>query len=274
MFDNLIESDLHKGEVLRKSTFFLGTLVIYALLVASAGVVSVLAYDAYIQDQSLESLSIVMIEPSEPEPPRDTPRPTNQPPVTPDNNGGRSNPAQAPMTTQLSNTSSDLTRIAGAAAVSTNNQPPNPANARLGSFNAPGNPFGNSGGGDGETASRGNNRGGNNGNGEGDAPPKMPDKPPRKDVVKSLGVINGQATHLPPPPYPPIARAGKISGMVNVRVLLDESGKVISAQATSGPPLLREAAVRAAYQARFSPTKLSNEPVKATGIITYNFVLN
>jgi TonB family protein len=55
-------------------------------------------------------------------------------------------------------------------------------------------------------------------------------------------------------------------------VLIDENGNVISASAASGNPLLRAAAVAAARGAKFSPTKLSGQPVKVQGIITYNFV--
>ena len=62
-----------------------------------------------------------------------------------------------------------------------------------------------------------------------------------------------------------------MSGAVTVQILLDETGKVISARAVSGHPLLQAAAVKAAYQARFSPTILSDQPVKVSGIITYNF---
>ncbi|MFS8087085.1 MAG: TonB family protein [Acidobacteriota bacterium] len=53
---------------------------------------------------------------------------------------------------------------------------------------------------------------------------------------------------------------------------VDEEGKVISAHALSGHPLLQAAAIAAARQARFSPTKLSGQPVKVTGVLIYNFV--
>jgi TonB family protein len=98
--------------------------------------------------------------------------------------------------------------------------------------------------------------------------------PPVKRVPKTIsgGVLNGKATSLPKPKYPPAARAVKAEGMVTVQVTIDEMGKVISATAVSGHPLLREAAVSAAREARFSPTKLSGQPVKVTGIIQYNFV--
>jgi len=65
----------------------------------------------------------------------------------------------------------------------------------------------------------------------------------------------------------------RTSGVVSVDVVLDETGKVVSATATSGPTILREAAVQAALKARFSPTKLSGQPVKVSGVINYKFAL-
>ncbi len=96
----------------------------------------------------------------------------------------------------------------------------------------------------------------------------------QKRVPKQIsgGVLNGKATSLPKPPYPPAARAVRASGSVHVQVLVDESGNVVSASAVSGHPLLRAAAASAARGAKFSPTKLSGQPVKVSGVITYNFV--
>ena len=62
-----------------------------------------------------------------------------------------------------------------------------------------------------------------------------------------------------------------VSGQVTVEVTIDESGKVIAAQATGGHNLLRDAAVQAARQARFTPTVLSGKPVPVSGVIIYNF---
>jgi protein TonB len=87
------------------------------------------------------------------------------------------------------------------------------------------------------------------------------------------GVLNGKAVSKPQPVYPPIARAANAQGTVIVRILVDDDGHVMSAQATSGHPLLQQAAVAAARQARFSPTLLNGEPVKVAGVITYNFML-
>ena len=64
-----------------------------------------------------------------------------------------------------------------------------------------------------------------------------------------------------------------VSGTVNVQILIDEKGKVIAAHAVNGNPLLSGEAVRAAYLARFSPTIVGDTPVKVSGVINYNFVL-
>jgi protein TonB len=103
-------------------------------------------------------------------------------------------------------------------------------------------------------------------------PPKAKPSPPPAPKTVSGGVLNGKATSLPKPPYPPAARAVRAGGAVSVQVLISESGSVISASAVSGHPLLRAAAEAAARGARFSPTMLSGQPVKVSGVITYNFV--
>jgi TonB family protein len=95
----------------------------------------------------------------------------------------------------------------------------------------------------------------------------------RRPVPKQIsgGVLNGKAISLPKPPYPPAARAVRAEGTVTVQVLVDEKGNVASATATSGHPLLRNAAVLAARQAKFAPTMLSGQPVRVSGVITYRF---
>jgi protein TonB len=99
-------------------------------------------------------------------------------------------------------------------------------------------------------------------------------KPEPKPVPKTIsgGVVNGKATNLVKPPYPAAARAVRAAGAVNVQVTIDENGNVISASAVSGHPLLRAAAVQAARSSKFSPTMLSGQAVKVTGVIVYNFV--
>jgi TonB family protein len=106
----------------------------------------------------------------------------------------------------------------------------------------------------------------------GEPPAMAAPKPLLKPV--SGGVLNGSAISLPAPAYPEMARRMRASGQVTVEVIIDENGKVLSARAVSGTTVLREAAVQAAYRARFSPTKLSGQPVKVAGVINYNFNLS
>jgi protein TonB len=107
-----------------------------------------------------------------------------------------------------------------------------------------------------------------------EAPPPAPAVVPKPPQIVRKAVINGEAIELPKPPYPQLAKIHHIEGTVSVQVLIDESGKVVSAHALSGNAFLTTDAVRAAYRARFSPTKLGDQPVKVSGVITYNFVLN
>jgi TonB family protein len=102
-----------------------------------------------------------------------------------------------------------------------------------------------------------------------------PPGPGPKPILKPVsgGVLNGTALSLPTPLYPETAKRMRSSGVVIVDVILDETGKVISATASSGPVMLREAATQAALKARFSPTKLSGQPVKVSGVINYKFAL-
>ncbi len=105
---------------------------------------------------------------------------------------------------------------------------------------------------------------------ESEPPPPAP-RPILKPV--SGGVLNGTAISLPSPSYPDAARRLRMAGLVSVEVVVDETGKVISAVATTGPAVLRDVAVQAAMRARFSPTKLSGQPVKVSGVINYKFAL-
>ncbi|MCA1814823.1 MAG: TonB family protein [Acidobacteria bacterium] len=96
-------------------------------------------------------------------------------------------------------------------------------------------------------------------------------KPPVRPI--SGGALNGKALSLPAPAYPEIAKRARTTGTVVVEVVIDVSGRVISAKALSGPEMLRAAAEHAALQAKFAPALLSGQPVKITGTINYNFVL-
>ena len=96
------------------------------------------------------------------------------------------------------------------------------------------------------------------------------------DVTNCIGIgtedLKARAISFPNPAYPQIARAAQVSGTVNVAVVVDEEGAVISAKAISGHPLLQAAAVTAARNARYTPVVVNNRTVKVAGIISYYFV--
>lgn len=95
-----------------------------------------------------------------------------------------------------------------------------------------------------------------------------------QNCVLADGALNGRAISLPVPAYPPIARAAHATGTVEVRVLIDEQGVVVSAASISGHPLLQAAAVAAARHASFAPTLVDNKPVKVAGVIKYTFAMD
>lgn len=102
----------------------------------------------------------------------------------------------------------------------------------------------------------------------------IPDRPkPEVEAgMKGNALLCGKAFSLPKPSYPEEAKAQKISGAVSINVVIDEKGRVIWAKAVEGHPLLQDVAVKAACRARYSPIKISDRAVRASGIIIYNFV--
>ena len=85
------------------------------------------------------------------------------------------------------------------------------------------------------------------------------------------GNLNDKATDFPKPIYPGEARKAHITGQVQVRVIVDETGRVMSADIVSGPKQLWIAAIDAARKAHFEPTLIGGTAVKITGILTYDF---
>ncbi len=77
-----------------------------------------------------------------------------------------------------------------------------------------------------------------------------------------------KAENLPKPIYP---KDSKSNSTVEVEVLLDKDGKVISAKAVSGDKAFYKAAEMSAKNAKFEIPKIEYEIKQITGIITYNF---
>ncbi len=101
--------------------------------------------------------------------------------------------------------------------------------------------------------------------------PPEPSGPSEEIQPTEGGILNSKALDLPTPKYPAEARRLHEFGEVQVKVLVDETGKVISAEAVFGPESLRPAAVDAAKQARFAPRVVDGITVKVSGILTYEF---
>lgn len=266
MLDQLVESKSHAAEDTKRSGFLLTTFIIMVTILMSAWLYSLFAKDYGMggDELSLETLVAPPVIEDAPEP-----EPEKQPEKKePDVDVRKeliqnimSSPVKPPEKTSVDRNPVKEMRLDRftkiGSADSDTGAAIDPGAARVVSSG--------SSSGDGSNA-------GDPGDSGGTAPPPPP--PPVKKVPKQIsgGVLNGKATSLPKPPYPPAARAVRAAGAVSVQVLIDESGSVVSATAVSGHPLLRAAAVQAARGARFSPTQLSGQPVKVSGVITYNFV--
>jgi protein TonB len=260
MFDNLVESSSHKDDITRKGSFIGITALIYGVLLVGFFVAGIYWYDAKLGEMELELTTLVAPVPV----PQQQKEPEKQAEVKPqkvEQNVDVRKELIADVTRtelvpkEVSAKASDVppvrrgvTTVVGSA--DSNAAAPMPAGPGGGNIvTAPAKV---------QIADE-------------PPPPEAPrPTPPRAPI--SGGVLNGKAISLPKPAYPPIARAAHASGTVVVQVLIDENGNVVSAHAVSGHPLLQGAAVGAARQARFSPTKLSGQPVKVTGVIQYNFV--
>lgn len=276
MFNQLIESGSHKKDMARRGRFFLGALGFYTVLLLVAGVASVYAYDSHLSTQNLELYTLVALPPATPQ---DEHKRPDEPP-RPASGAHRNEVAQRIDAVERL---LDNTRPPHTISTESNRVAEIPKNRSF----VPG---------DRDTDPADNGGGLNNLPGTGHVPgnnrnavvvrvaptddPEPPRatptpataKPPERIRVAS-SVISSKIITKPAPAYPIIARQVKAQGAVTVEILIDEQGRVVSAHATSGHPLLRAAAQQSAYQARFSPTSISGQPVKVSGVITYNFIL-
>ncbi|MGI9037054.1 MAG: TonB family protein [Pyrinomonadaceae bacterium] len=270
MLDRMIESKNNRAENSRRRNFLLTTLLIVAMLFSGALVYSLYAKPLGAMNENLELSSLVApVADVEPPPAESAKKESN-------NSPNAKSPAEITRVV-LQKTIDESPDIPKDISTVKNQYASRPPGAvKIGTFDSE------------IAASNSGNSRGNSGNDTGivaaskqkindseieNEPPQMPKPvlPPRPKIV-SLGVVNGSAKNLPVPVYPPAARAVHAQGAVNVQITIDEQGRVVSAKAVTGHPLLRQAAEQAAERATFSPTLLSKIPVKATGVIVYNFV--
>jgi protein TonB len=258
MFDNLVESSSHKDDISRKGSFIAGTAIIYGVLLVTFFVAGIYWYDAKLGEMELELTTLVAPVPV-PQQQKEPEQKQEAKPVKVDQNVDVRKELIADVTRtelvpkEVSAKASDVPPVRRGVTTVLGSSDSNAAVAMP------------SGPGAGTVVTAPTKVA------IADEPPPPEPKPtPRAPI--SGGVLNGKAISLPKSGYPPIAKAAHASGTVVVQVLIDENGNVVSANAVSGHPLLIQAAVSAARQARFSPTKLSGQPVKVTGVIQYNFV--
>ncbi len=76
------------------------------------------------------------------------------------------------------------------------------------------------------------------------------------------------------PKYPKDAKKGKVSGEVEVAVLIGADGKVESAQALSGPEMLQSAAVEAVKRYRYPKYSVAGVPKMVRTVETVSFTLS
>jgi protein TonB len=275
MFDTLVESGSHKEDFARKGSFLLGTLVLYAVVLLASAVGSIYWYNSSIPDPSLELLTLVAPVPMQAQ---EEPKPQNEPKPA-----AKAEPTVA-MRTEISviapvvktnEVAKEVTKeVSRAKSIGVIQGDRNVGDVNAVTSTGPVGTFGTGSGGPATSGAPAVAP-----SSDDDPPPPPAPKPtptpapPKRTAPVSGGVLNGKAISKPQPAYPPIAKAARASGTVTVQILVDESGRVVSASAVSGHPLLQQAAVSAARQARFSPTLLSGQPVKVSGVITYNFVL-
>jgi protein TonB len=105
------------------------------------------------------------------------------------------------------------------------------------------------------------------------APPK-PAPAPARVVRRSEHDEEGQLLRRVIPAYPEIARVARISGTVELLVLVGCDGRVKYVQVLSGSPLLAASAKAGVEQWRYRPTILDGQAVEVETHVTVHFVLN
>ena len=88
-----------------------------------------------------------------------------------------------------------------------------------------------------------------------------------------IGALVGYATKRVNPIYPRQARTMRMSGVVKVKLVVGEDGKVAKVEKAEGPSLLKRAARDAIRKWKFRPFTRDGRPVKATGFVNFNFNL-
>src|SRR6185503_16474497 len=197
MFNNLIESTSHAREFKRRGSFLLFTTGTYVVLFVVTGVISIYAYDARLEQQSVELVTLISPQDFAPQP---DPAPASQPNHSRDTNNTNALPERAnPMLSvnvpqrppdTISTTPNVNLPIPDSGTWIHSNRDFTPG--------AAGGPPSPTGGNRAIVPSRQVI--------PVDDQPPPPPEPPKPPKVVSKGVITGLAIHLPKPAYTEIAK--------------------------------------------------------------------
>ena len=105
--------------------------------------------------------------------------------------------------------------------------------------------------------------------------PPAPTASTMKNVAPDVALTTTATPAVPiakvQPIYPELARRMKVTGTVHVAIVVDTTGKVISAKAVDGSPVLRGSAELAVKQWRFKPSTMNGKPVNGSGTVSIVF---
>ena len=79
------------------------------------------------------------------------------------------------------------------------------------------------------------------------------------------------AIQKPAPEYPMVARQLKVTGKVNLDVLIADDGSVAEVRIVSGTPILTKPAVDAVKKWRFRPFQADGKPAAALASLSFEF---
>ena len=84
----------------------------------------------------------------------------------------------------------------------------------------------------------------------------------------------GAPIHKAEPAYPNLARTTHTQGSVELECIVGVDGHIREVKVKSGNPLLIKAAVDAAWEWTYSPSKLNGDPIEIITMLTFTFRLN
>lgn len=79
------------------------------------------------------------------------------------------------------------------------------------------------------------------------------------------------AVARPQPEYSPVARQMKITGRVDIEVVVTPDGAIESVKALAGNPLLTAPAIAAVKRWKFNPITFDGQAVKAVTTLSFDF---